>query len=72
MLEVRLDGASSLVTKAMANITERLGGARIRNDVMRTRKDGRKGLVYPDLEARVRVNVDSLPPSPQCGARSST
>jgi subtilisin family serine protease len=60
MLEVRLEGASSLVTEAMASIIERLPGARIRNDVMRTRKDGRKDPVYPDPEARVRVGADSL------------
>ena len=67
MLEVRLEGASSLVTEAVA-VIERLPGVRIRNNVVRTRKDGRKGLVYPDPEARVRINVDSLPPSP-CRAR---
>jgi len=62
VLEVRLDGASSLVTDAMASIA-RLPGARVRNDVIRTPTDGRKGLVFPDPEARVRIGVDSLPPS---------
>jgi hypothetical protein len=60
LLEVRLEGASSLVTEAVATIAK-LPGARIRSDAMRTPRDGRKGLVFPDPEARARIGVDSRP-----------
>jgi len=62
VLEVRLEGGSSLVADAMASIA-RLPGASVRNDVIRTPADGHQGLPFPDPGARVRIGVDSLPPS---------
>jgi subtilisin family serine protease len=61
VLEVRLEGgvAASIVTAAVARIVERLPLARVHNDVMNTRTDARKGLVYPDPKIGVTIDGDA-------------
>src|SRR5438552_16931362 len=60
LLEVRLEGAASAVSKSMENLAK--AGVRFQHDGINLRREGRNDAVYPDLHARVRVGADSIPP----------
>jgi subtilisin family serine protease len=59
LLEVRLQGAASAISKAMEHLVE-VPGMRIQHDVTRVQHDGRND-PYPDPLARVRIGAEPLP-----------
>ena len=61
LVEVRLEGELAAVSRAMARVSN-VPRVRIRHDVIRVKKDGRKGPDYPDLLARVRIGAEAVPP----------
>jgi thermitase len=61
LVEVRLEGTAVAVSKVMRSLAD--SGARIQHDVLKVRRDGRNGLVYPDPDARVRLGVESVGPT---------
>jgi subtilisin family serine protease len=62
LLEVRLEGAASAISKAMKHLAK-VPGIRIQHDVTRVQREGRNGPVYPDPLARVRIGAEALPPA---------
>ncbi len=69
LLDVRLEGAAPAVSRVVASIAA-VPGARIQNDILRVRRNGssergpgRNGSAYPDLNVRVRIGADALPPA---------
>ena len=60
LVEVRLEGEVSAVSRAMARVAN-VPRVRIQNDVVRIKKNGAGGRDYPDLLARIMIGAESIP-----------